>query len=156
MNRKACISIIIPTLNESYFLSKLLPHLLKADDEHLILEIIVADGGSTDNTCLVANLNSAKLVHCPERGRAKQMNFAAKEANGQILHFIHADAFPPQGFTTDVFLAWKAQSCGLFSFVISDKLCVSSIQFIFLPVLKPIFSEVVVKPFLLIGNCLSN
>ena len=33
-----------------------------------------------------------------EKGRAKQMNLAAKQATGGILYFLHADSFPPKDF----------------------------------------------------------
>jgi rSAM/selenodomain-associated transferase 2 len=38
-----------------------------------------------------------KLVSSP-KGRAKQMNIGAKHAKGDILYFLHADAFPPKDF----------------------------------------------------------
>ena len=33
-----------------------------------------------------------------EKGRAKQLNRGASEASSNILYFLHADSFPPQGF----------------------------------------------------------
>jgi rSAM/selenodomain-associated transferase 2 len=95
------ISIIIPTLNEEENLKRLLPHLIKMDKKSQIKEIIIADGGSQDQTIAYAIRFGAKIVQT-DKGRAKQMNAGAKKATGEILHFIHADSFPPVNFTNDV------------------------------------------------------
>ncbi len=95
------ISIIIPTLNEEKNLKRLLPHLIKMDKKSLIKEIIIADGGSQDQTIAYAISFGAKAIQT-DKGRAQQMNAGAKKATGEILHFIHADSFPPANFTSDV------------------------------------------------------
>ena len=95
------ISIIIPTLNEEKNLKNLLPHLLKMDKKSLIKEIIIADGGSDDQTAAFAISFGAKVLRT-DKGRAKQMNAGARMATGEILHFIHADSFPPANFTSDL------------------------------------------------------
>ncbi|MBC8164208.1 MAG: TIGR04283 family arsenosugar biosynthesis glycosyltransferase, partial [Roseiflexaceae bacterium] len=57
-------------------------------------EIIVADGGSTDATVALAS-PFARVVHAP-RGRARQMNAGAFQAQGDVLLFLHADTrLPP-------------------------------------------------------------
>ncbi len=97
------LSIIIPVLNESENITKLLQHLVENSRTQHISEIIVVDGGSTDTTCqLTANFaeNAAVSVQLfsSERGRAKQMNLGAKQAKGDILYFLHADSYPPKDF----------------------------------------------------------
>lgn len=89
------LSIIIPVLNEEENLKVLLPYL--KNNSFKINEIIVVDGGSIDASIKVAKNESAILL-CSEKGRAKQMNAGAKQANGDILYFLHADSFPPKGF----------------------------------------------------------
>lgn len=92
------ISIIIPILNEAETIGMLLQHLLDNSSSQNISEIIVVDGGSTDNSkTLVGAFPSVSLVNSP-KGRAKQMNFGAKSANGTIFYFLHADSFPPKDF----------------------------------------------------------
>lgn len=96
------ISIIIPTLNEAVNIKRLLLHLLNNSSKKNILEIIVVDCGSDDNTLNIVldcarTDNTIKLL-TSERGRAKQMNQGAKNANGNILYFLHADTFPPSNF----------------------------------------------------------
>ena len=53
------------------------------------VEIIVADGGSLDETIEIAQ-QYARIVKS-EKGKAKQMNAAAKAAKGKVLFFIHSD-----------------------------------------------------------------
>jgi len=84
-------SIIIPTLNEADGIQSCLSALqpLRGD-----AEIIVADGGSDDNTPILAAALADKVVHSP-RGRARQMNAGANQATGDMLIFLHADTYLP-------------------------------------------------------------
>ena len=60
------ISIIIPTLNEAQLLPKTLSRLRHRSEQ----EIIVADGGSTDATSLIAKRYGARiLISKPGRAR---------------------------------------------------------------------------------------
>ena len=94
------LSIIIPTYNEAEHISKLLLHLQKTS--HQNFEIIVADGGSLDGTQKIVKNAAVKLISSPEKGRAKQMNFASKQAKGDVLYFVHADSLPPITFIEDI------------------------------------------------------
>jgi rSAM/selenodomain-associated transferase 2 len=93
----ACISIVIPTYNEADGIQELVRYLLSAGGEPAP-EIIVSDGGSTDNTPELASTAGAKVILSPQKGRAAQMNAGAAVATGDILYFLHADTFPPADF----------------------------------------------------------
>lgn len=85
-------------LNESETISKLLDHLINSSSNKNIADIIVVDGGSSDDSQkIVSEYNQVKLLES-ERGRAKQMNEGARIASGNILYFLHADSFPPIHF----------------------------------------------------------
>lgn len=58
-------------------------------------ELIIIDGGSTDNTVALAKPWVDKLL-TSSAGRAQQMNLGAEQANGEILLFLHADTFLPE------------------------------------------------------------
>ena len=81
------ISIIIPILNEAETLGETLAGLPRAPD----LEVILVDGGSTDNTLRVAADFSHVQVITAARGRGRQMNAGAVASAGDLLAFLHAD-----------------------------------------------------------------
>ena len=91
------ISIIIPVLNEEDHIGDLISYIHKNSTSENISEILVVDGESDDNTITVAKSVGA-LVLNSEKGRAKQMNFGANKAKGDILYFLHADTLPPRNF----------------------------------------------------------
>ena len=92
------ISVIVPAWNEAARLPRLLDAL--AACRPAPLEVLVADGGSSDATPAVAR-ERARLVAAP-RGRAAQQNAAAREAAGDVLWFLHADCAPPPGATAEI------------------------------------------------------
>lgn len=81
------LSIVIPTLNEA-------PRIGAAIDRARALgplEVIVADGGSTDETLAAAS--AADRVISAPRGRAAQQNAGAAASRGGVLLFLHADCW---------------------------------------------------------------
>ncbi|MCC3155363.1 TIGR04283 family arsenosugar biosynthesis glycosyltransferase [Hymenobacter sp. BT770] len=112
----ALVSIVIPTFNEAEGIVGLLRHLAQAGTAtDGAVEIIVADGGSTDATAALARQAGACVLACPTKGRAAQLNFGARLARGSILYFLHADTFPPAGFLTAIRQAVTAgYGCGCF------------------------------------------
>lgn len=86
-------SIIVPVLNEGAairpFLKQLRAHVGGA-------EIIVVDGGSTDDTRKLAAGLCDELVNSAP-GRAAQMNAGTAVAQGEVLWFLHADVEVPRG-----------------------------------------------------------
>lgn len=95
------ISIIIPTLNEAQTIGRLVSHLFQYKEESLV-EIIVVDGGSTDDTVAIAEEMGATVISCTNCGRAPQMNKGAAAAIGSILYFVHSDTMPPATYLKDI------------------------------------------------------
>ena len=85
-------SIIIPTLNEEKTIEGCLSALQPLRKE---AEIIVVDGGSIDNTRILASSWADKVI-ISALGRAKQMNTGAGDATGEVLIFLHADTRLPE------------------------------------------------------------
>lgn len=90
------VSIIIPTLREGQFLERTLANLKSLEIPH---EIIITDGGSTDETLDIARRYTDRIVvwtH-PQRqtfGQAK--NAGAALATSKFLVFIDADVLIPE------------------------------------------------------------
>lgn len=86
------ISIVIPVLNESGFIEENLRRLQPLrQNGH---EVIVVDGGSTDNTMKIASYYADRII-AHTRGRALQMNAGAAAASGDLFLFLHADTRLP-------------------------------------------------------------
>ena len=88
------ISVIIPAFNEAEALPATLERVTAEAARH---EVIVVDGGSTDETCAVAMTYPNVRVVSAEKGRAQQLNAGARLAGGDCLLFLHADTLLPQG-----------------------------------------------------------
>ena len=91
------ISIIIPTLNEATNL----PATLASTQNGSNVEVIVVDGGSTDETVEVARSRGIEVVPWPP-GRARQMNVGASRATGELLLFLHGDTRLPEGYDSHI------------------------------------------------------
>lgn len=83
------LSVVIPVLNEQAWLPALLTDL--AAQQKVKLEVILADGGSTDGTLDRCRCFDAIIVNAP-RGRARQLNAGFRRSTGGNLLFLHADS----------------------------------------------------------------
>ncbi|MES0397955.1 MAG: TIGR04283 family arsenosugar biosynthesis glycosyltransferase [Syntrophobacteria bacterium] len=94
---RPAISIIIPTLNEAESITAT----MKSAQACTGVEIIVADGRSSDGTGEVAKGLGARLLTITG-GRAKQVNAGAMAASSDVLLFLHGDTRLPGGFDKHV------------------------------------------------------
>jgi rSAM/selenodomain-associated transferase 2 len=78
------LTIVIPALNAAVSLGTCLAALDGAD------EILVVDGGSTDDSAGIAERAGARIVAAP-RGRGTQLRAGGEAALGDWLLFLHAD-----------------------------------------------------------------
>lgn len=101
------LSIIIPTYNEADQIATTIEK-IHASGLSVETEIIVIDGGSADETMLIAERNGARTFISARKGRGAQMNAGAAKSAGTILYFLHADSIPPRNFTTYIQRAMSA------------------------------------------------
>jgi rSAM/selenodomain-associated transferase 2 len=78
------LSVVIPALNAAATLPACLARLDGAD------EIILVDGGSTDDTVRIAEAAGARVVIAP-KGRGIQLRAGGEAARGAAFLFLHAD-----------------------------------------------------------------
>ena len=95
------VSIIIPAYNEASQLEGSLKKLFEDLPENAGIEVILSDGGSTDNTLAIARKYPCKILNSAI-GRSRQMNSACRHANGEFLLFLHADSSLPDNWLNQV------------------------------------------------------
>ncbi|MBC7132759.1 MAG: TIGR04283 family arsenosugar biosynthesis glycosyltransferase [Roseovarius sp.] len=98
---RAALSVVIPTLDAGRDLPACLGALFEGVRAGLIRELVVSDGGSSDDTCLMAEAAGAVIVTgAPSRGG--QLRRGAAVAGGEWLLFVHADTVLPGGWADAV------------------------------------------------------
>ena len=112
------LSIVIPTLNEETSLPRLLAQLHSKKSN--TTEIIVVDGGSTDQT-LTNIVDTVDLIIKSQPGRAEQMNAGAARAKGRCLWFLHADSKVDFDFETIITSSLGQHTWGWFDIRIDNR-----------------------------------
>ena len=111
------LSIIIPALNEAEHL----PEALASTGGASGVEVIIVDGGSSDETRAIGEAAGATVISS-EPGRAAQMNAGAVRARGETLLFLHADTRLPFGYLEQIesCLRGKNAVAGAFRLAVDD------------------------------------
>ena len=113
------ISVIVPALNEAPYITATLQSARRGRPH----EILVVDGGSTDDTVALARAAGVQVIQS-QPGRARQMNAGAAQAAGNTLVFLHADTLLPGDYPEVVAgtLRDPAVAAGAFRFQMGEKL----------------------------------
>ncbi len=85
------VSIIIPAKNEEQRLPSCLNSIKQLDYNHELIEIIVVDNGSTDNTIEIAQKFKCRIFVEPNIHISKMRNIGATHSKGKIICFVDAD-----------------------------------------------------------------
>jgi glycosyltransferase involved in cell wall biosynthesis len=86
------LSIIIPTLNEEEGIAKVIcsiPEEIRKQAEIINVDV------SNDYTPIIAERLGAKVIKMKEKGKGRQMRYAAEQARGEILIFLDGDGTDP-------------------------------------------------------------
>lgn len=95
------ISVVIPTLNAQRSLPDTLTALIPATVEGLVREVIIADGGSSDQTRELADGAGAEILRL-SACRGAQLAAGAAAARHPWLLFLHADTVLEPGWEREV------------------------------------------------------
>ncbi len=106
------ILIAIPTLNEGKTIANVIGSLLEGIPDHLDITLVVADGGSNDETVdlvrrIGENRPEVRLIHNPARIQSAAVNAVAREYGNDIdvlvrcdAHAVYSQQFIPRLLTT--------------------------------------------------------
>lgn len=109
MKRK--ISVVIPSFNSGKTIEYTLRALNDQTKKNLISEIIVVDSSDDEVTKRILNRyksNKIKVVNAGKKAMpAISRNIGASDANGEILAFIDADAYPAPDWLENILKAYE-------------------------------------------------
>ena len=99
------LSIVIPTLDAAGVLGPTLaaaaPGIARLAERGIEADVVVADGGSRDDTADQACRHGARVVEA-KAGRGRQLAAGTGAAEGAWLLFLHADTRPASGWDEEV------------------------------------------------------
>lgn len=82
------ITVVVPTLNAQESLPRCFDSLIGATVRGVVREVIVADGGSSDDTLIIADAAGARIKKGGQ-SRASQLNAGGAAARQDWLLFLH-------------------------------------------------------------------
>jgi glycosyltransferase involved in cell wall biosynthesis len=128
-NDQPTLSIVIPTLNEERYISRLLDDIISSKTNGDVIEIIVSDNGSLDNTINIVEKYSdtyskehqnkfpkVRLVHARKKGVAFARNHGALHSNGEYIFFLDADQRLNKNFIANTLSELKTRELDAGSF----------------------------------------
>ncbi len=104
--KRSRLSVVIPTLNEAGGIAAAVQSAFAGGAS----EVIVADGGSTDLTTMIARSAGAIVIDGPP-GRGRQLHAGAVQTAGDVLLFLHADNRLPGPPLVPVLDQYHAAGC---------------------------------------------
>ncbi|MBS3074219.1 glycosyltransferase family 2 protein [Candidatus Pacearchaeota archaeon] len=85
------LTIILPTYNNERTLNECLKSIFSQDYSMSKYEVLLIDGGSADNTLIIAKKYPVKIINNPKRVEEAARIIGIKKARGKIIAFIDAD-----------------------------------------------------------------
>jgi len=124
------LTVIIPTLNAEASLAATLSALVPGVVNGVVRQVIVVDGGSSDQTLKIADAAGADILRSNEPGRGPQLIAGANAAKSRWFLFLHADTVlqPDWDVEAATFIeriesGERPEAAGVFRFALDDTGC---------------------------------
>ena len=132
------ISIVIPTYNDARFIEKCI--LSIASQEYPKLELIIIDGGSTDDTIEIIKKFDRSIFYWvseKDRGQSHAINKGFKICTGEIITFFSSDDIYVSGSFNRIVKKWEEWKnfgiyCGGFQYIDENDLMIDKPRFPFM------------------------
>ena len=138
------LSIIIPTLNEANHLPLLFAD-LNAWPYNFDLKIV--DGGSTDLTIAIAQIQGLNVINSPKKNRGYQLSIGASKAKEDWFLFLHADSRLDQSWVEKLFKIMQNKTSKNFAWYFDFKIKKNNIQYRFLELAVALRSHFLQRPY---------
>ncbi len=138
------LSIIIPTLNEATHLPLLFADL---NTWPYNFDLTLVDGGSTDLTISIAQIQGANIINSPKKSRGYQLKTGASEAKGDWLLFLHADSRLDQGCGKSLFKITQNKTSKNFAWYFDFKVKKDNLEFRILELAVALRSHFLQRPY---------
>ena len=107
MSAEIEISIMMPILNEERYIEHTVNSVIEGTENIDDMELLLVDGGSTDNTLNILQKLSEKykfikILHNKKREIAPALNLAIKESKGKYIVRMDAHAEFPKGYVNNL------------------------------------------------------
>lgn len=106
---KRHVSIVIPALDEASYITACVASTTAQEADGATVEVIVADGGSTDGTPDLARASGATVIDNPDRTIPAALNRLLAAAKGDVLIRFDAHAEMPPGYVRACLAALDAE-----------------------------------------------
>jgi len=110
MDKKITISIIVPCLNEKYFIEDMIESVAKQTFNNRLFEVLIVDGGSDNETQqILQKLNKKysfiKILYNKNMTASYAMNLGIKNARGRFIARMDVHANYPKDYLTRLYNA---------------------------------------------------
>ena len=141
------LTIVLPAINEADNLSSLLPRLHEVARSIGSYEILVVDGGSTDDTPQRATMHGARVHFQKERGYGRALKEAFEQAQGKFIVTMDADYSHDPYFIRDLYAAREKAAIVVASrYVVGGSSEVSGTRSVLSRILNATFRRVLAIP----------
>jgi len=104
--------VVVPVLNAEGTIGDLLDSLMKVEYDRDKLEIILADGGSTDKTREIIQSYPVKLIVEKRKGLNVARNTGVRNSSGEIIIFTDSDCVVPKDWIRQIVKNFKDKEIG--------------------------------------------